>query len=346
MRRYWIGILLVGLIGCSSDHRRKLVIYSPHGKELLSTYEQAFEAVHPEVDVQWLDMGSQQVYDRIRTERNNPQASLWWGAPSPMFVRAAREGLLEPYRPTWADAVPPEAQGKDDTWYGTYLTPEVIIFNHDLLSREEAPRDWDDLLDPRWEGEIILRNPLESGTMRTIFAAMILRQPSEAEGFLWLARLDRNTRTYAADPTQLYLKLARGEGVVSLWNMPDTYLQAERYGYPFSFVVPASGTPLLAEGIALVRGGPNLEDARMFYEFVTTREALIRQAREFYRIPARQDIPRDSLPSWMTSQTIRVLPIDLDVLVEQGPRWMQYWAEHIRGRGEAYLREHGVTALP
>ena len=343
MRIYWVILFSVlVLAGCSSDERRKLVVYSPHGKEMLSWYEKQFEAAYPEVDVQWLDMGSQQVYDRIRTEQQNPQASLWWGAPSPMFARAAQEGLLAPYRPSWADAVGPEARDSSDFWYGTFLTPEVIVYQKELLNADQAPADWDDLLHPQWKGKIVIRNPLESGTMRTIFAAMILRQPTLEEGYIWLAKLDRNTRSYAADPTQLYLKLARGEGVVSLWNMPDTYLQAHQYGYPFDFVVPVSGTPVLAEGIALVKGGPNLEDARKFYEFVTTPEALIFQARTFYRIPARKDIPADSLPQWMVAQPIRAMTLDLNRLVKETPRWMAYWAEHIRGRGEAYLKERGI----
>ena len=102
-----IAVLVLFLLfsGCSSDTRTSLVVYSPHGKEMLSEYELAFEAEHPDINVQWIDMGGQDAYDRVRTERNNPVASLWWGGDSPTFSRAADEGLLEPYRPTWADAV-------------------------------------------------------------------------------------------------------------------------------------------------------------------------------------------------------------------------------------------------
>src|SRR5690606_22401764 len=105
---------------CSTDDRTRLVVYSPHGKEMLSAYEDAFEAAHPEVNVQWIDMGGQDAYDRIRTERSNPTASIWWGGDGPTFSRAAREGLLDPYEPTWSAAMPDEAHGADHTWYATY----------------------------------------------------------------------------------------------------------------------------------------------------------------------------------------------------------------------------------
>ena len=105
---------MLALAACSGDGRTVLTIYSPHGKDLLEYYEKGFEAAHPTVDVQWVDMGSQEVLDRLRAEKANPQADLWFGAPSESFERAAKEGLLEPYTPTWADKVPAEAKERED----------------------------------------------------------------------------------------------------------------------------------------------------------------------------------------------------------------------------------------
>ena len=328
--------------GCAEDNRQQLVIYSPHGKEMLGAYEEQFEARHPDVDVRWMDMGGQDAYDRIRTERQNPQASIWWGGASMAFNRAAEEGLLQAYRPTWADAVPPLGRGPDNLWYGTYLTPEVITYNTRSLADEVPPQDWDDLLDEQWHDRVLIRYPLASSTMRTIWGAMILRQPTIEEGYNWLARLDRNVKTYTADPTQLYLKLAREEGDVTLWNMPDTYIQANTVGYPFDYLIPESGTPVLTDGIAIVKGGPNLEAAEAFYEFVTSDSALVEQANTFYRIPVRTDIPRDLLPEWITRVEVTPMELDWERLAEEGADWMQYWDENIKGRGEEYLRQRGL----
>ncbi len=317
-----------------------MIIYSPHGKELLEAYELAFEADHPEVDVVWLDMGAQDAYDRIRTEAANPQASLWWGAPQTLFAQAAEEGLLQPYAPTWADSVGPDARDSQHFWYGTYLTPEVIAFNSEALDSTDVPADWDDLLDARWADRIVIRSPLASGTMRTIYGAMILRQPTVEDGYRWLARLDVSTKTYTADPTQLYLKLARGEGDLTLWNMPDIALQRDENGYPFGYHLPTSGTPVLVDAIAVVANSPNPERAQEFYEFVTTVDALIDQALRFHRIPARTDVPAASLPDWMRELDLQPMQLDWDRLSADGPDWMQYWDENIRGRGEEYLVAH------
>lgn len=340
---YFLLITLF-LIGCTDSSRETLVIYSPHGKEMLNAFEEVFEEAHPDVDVQWIDMGGQNAYDRIRTERERPQASIWWGGASMAFDRAAREGLLEAYRPSWADAVDPSTHHPEDMWYGTYLTPEVIAFNSRTVSDDaELPKDWDDMLDPKWKDRILIRYPLASSTMRTIFGAMIMRQPTVEEGYAWLARLDINTKNYTADPTQLYLKLAREEGDVSLWNMPDIFLQQQDNGYPFGWLIPASGTPVLTDGIALVKNGPNLERAREFYEMATSTEAMILQANSFYRIPARNDLDQSQLPDWITSTEIESMPLDWDRLANEGPMWMQYWDENIKGRGAEYLSEQGLA---
>jgi iron(III) transport system substrate-binding protein len=42
---------------CRRDPRTPLVLYSPHGRDLLGLVEKEFERAHPEVDVRWLDMG-------------------------------------------------------------------------------------------------------------------------------------------------------------------------------------------------------------------------------------------------------------------------------------------------
>ncbi len=338
-----LSTLLVTLLfasacgGGNGPARKSVLVYTPHGKELLGHYKTEFEKLRPDVEIQWLDMGSQEVFDRVSTERNRPQASIWWGGPNVDFDRASREGLLEPYKPSWSDAIDTSYRHPQNDWYGVYLTPEVITYNNETVKDSELPSTWDDLLDPKWRDRIIIRYPLASGTMRTIFCAMIMRQESVQEGYKWLARLDMNTKTYAANPSQLYIKVARREGDITLWNMPDTDLQARDNNYPFSYSIPEEGTPVLTEGLALVKGGPNLDLAKEFYEFVSSKEAIVYQAQNFHRIPARTDIDSSEIPEWMTTTNFVPMDLDWDSFIEHGAEWMQHWDDKIKGRGEEYL---------
>lgn len=317
----------------------KVVIYSPHGKDILSKFEQQFEEKY-QIDVEWLDMGSQEILDRIRSEKNNPQADVWWGAPSVNFDQAKDEGLLKPYEPSYAGSLAEGFHDPEWHWSGTSQTPEVIMYNSKELSEDEAPKDWDELLDPKWKDEIIIRYPLASGTMRTIFSAMIYRDFKEskdtAAGYEWLEKLDANTKEYAANPEMMYNKVAKGEGKLSVWAMPDVVMLKENKNYPFEFIIPESGTPVLTEGIAVVNDAPHPKAAEAFYEFVNTPEAAKILAEEFYRIPTRDDV--EGLPEWITETEIKSMDIDWKVFQENSDSWMKYWDENIKS-GEKEIKE-------
>ncbi|MSR23400.1 MAG: extracellular solute-binding protein [Gemmatimonadetes bacterium] len=334
-------LLLASVCACGDAGGDPLIVYTPHGADLLEHFAAQFEAVHPEITVQWLDMGSQEVLDRLRSERANPQADVWWGAPAEIFGQGAEEELLEPFRPSWADQLPPEARGPDDLWFGTYLTPEVIAFNSAVVPPSEAPQDWDEVLDPRWRGEVLIRDPLASGTMRAIFAALIYRESegtgNPEAGYEWLLRLDAQTKEYVLNPTLLYQKLARQEGLVTLWAMPDIETLRATTDYPIDYVIPAGGTPVVMDGIAVVRGARHPELAREFVEFVGTEEALVESAELFFRIPARTDVDPERLPAWLREALPRIHPMELnaEVVGDRTPEWMRYWDSNIRRRGEA-----------
>jgi iron(III) transport system substrate-binding protein len=317
----------------------KIVVYSPHGKDILSKFEKQFEDKYG-IDVEWLDMGSQEILDRVRSEKSNPQADVWWGAPSTNFNQAKDDGLLAAYKPSYSDSLDEGFRDSEWYWTGTSQTPEVIMYNSKELSKDEVPKDWDELLDPKWKDEIIIRYPLASGTMRTIFSAMIYRTYKDTndpkEGYDWLKKLDQNTKEYSANPEMMYNKVAKGEGSLSVWAMPDVVMLKENKNYPFEFVIPESGTPVLTEGIAIVEGAKHPKAAEAFYEFVNTPEAAKTLAEEFYRIPTRSDVK--GLPEWITETEIKAMDIDWNAFQEKGDEWMKYWDENIKS-GDKEIKE-------
>ena len=337
MRRLLAAILAAMTLACS-DGRQPLVIYSPHGRGLLTLSEQTFEAAHPDVDVRWLDMGSQAVLDRVKSERANPQADVWFGGPSNLFGQAAAESLLVAYRPSWADSIPQRAWGEGDFYFAAYQTPAVIAYNSEALTPDQVPKDWDEVLEPRWKDQILIRDPLASGTMRTIFGMIIQRglraTGDTAAGFEWLRRLDAQTREYAINPALLHQKLIRQEGVLTLWDLPDI-LTEQRKGNPLDFVLPTSGTPVIEDAIAIVRGTDQLDLAREFVEWVGSLEAQIMVTQREFRLPVRIDVPFDSLPEWAQKVRTEMVaePMDWGLLSRHGAAWMKYWDRNVRGRG-------------
>ena len=127
-------------------------------------------------------------------------------------------------------------------------------------------------------------------------------------------------------------KLGREEATLTLWNMPDIELQKTRYDFPIDYIVPASGTPVLTDAIAIVAGSRNVEAARAYYEFVTNEESIALAAEMFYRIPSRNDIPPEMLPQWIRDLDIQKMEMDWDLVEQHSEEWMEYWDSYIRGR--------------
>lgn len=319
-----------------SNEPERLVIYTGRDKNIFEVVLPQFNEKYPNIEVETLEMGAQQILERVRAEKANPQADFWWGGTQSALSTAANEGLLEAYKPTFADQIPDLYKDKEYRWIGEMLLPEVIMYNKDALKKEEAPQDWDELLDPKYKDKIVIRNVLPSGTMRTIYSAMIYRQGPDTpeKGYEWLLKLDANTKEYTQDPTNLYLKLDRQEGVISLWNLQDVLLQGLKNNHPYDFIYPKSGAPILVDGIAIVKNAPNTEAAKKFMEFLMSPEIASQLAKERFQFPARSDISKDQLPEFMQTLELKPLEIDWDVMAEKEKEWMQYWDENIKGKGK------------
>jgi iron(III) transport system substrate-binding protein len=331
--------VLPALTACSTDHRTPVVLYSPHGRDQLTLLEHAFEAKRPDIDVRWLDMGSQEILDRLRFERVNPQADVWFGGPTTIFDRGVRDSLLAPYRPAWADHVGPGGVGPSDLYYPVYRTPVVIAFNNRLLPRERAPRDWDEVLAPTWRDKVLIRDPMASGTMRAIWGLILVRSLRETgdttQGIAWLRRLDGQTKAYALNPAILDARLARGEGLLTLWDLPDVLISRSK-GLPFDYVFPSSGTVVIDDAIGLVRGCRHVEAAKAFIDYVGSEEGQLLAAERVFRLPARRDLPPGRIPAWVAQveRQMVVAHMDWDLLARNGAAWMGYWDRHVRNTGK------------
>jgi iron(III) transport system substrate-binding protein len=319
----------------SVERSRRVVVFSPHGQELLDQFIELFEAEYPDIKVVGTFVPTGKILSRLRIDRDSPQTDIWWGGTSAFFLQAKDEGLLEPYRPSWADEVEAGYHDADDMWYAHFLQVPAVMFNRNIYQANQMPGTWEDLLAPGWDGKIVIREPMNSGTMKTIFTGIIWQLGGASHdptpGYEYLRRLDAATRSYLPNPQALYDRIARSSaGYISMWNLTDILFQSEANGYPFGFRILDEPAPVSLDPIGIVKGAPNLEEAKLFYEFVTSRESCVVLAREHFRILARRDIPREDLPLSMASIEFTPLEIDLEAFDRLQIDWMQHWADSIR----------------
>ncbi|GAA1633428.1 extracellular solute-binding protein [Catellatospora bangladeshensis] len=337
-------VVAVGLAGCgggepeaspSGAAAEKFTVYSARDKKVTDFVVEKFTAKYPEYKnkVEVLNMGAQEVLERVRAEKSNPQGSVWWGGTQQGLSAGAGEDLLEAWQPAFAgqmDARYKDAQGR---WFGEILLPEVIMYNNKALTPDQAPKDWDDLIQPQWKDKIIIRDVAASGTMRSIYSSMIQRLSKDGSnpqpGYDWLKKLDANTVEYAANPTDLYLKMSREQGVVSAWNLQDILLQSEQSKMPFGYVMPASGAPVLVDGVALVKGG-NSTGGKLFLEFLYDNALRAELAKDFFQIPA---VAISGEPEWLTKLGLKPMDVDWAVIGTNETAWINHWNAEIKNKG-------------
>jgi iron(III) transport system substrate-binding protein len=104
---------------------------------------------------------------------------------------------------------------------------------------------------------------------------------------------------------------------------------------PFGYVFPRSGTAVIEDAIALVRGARHPDEAKAFTEYVGSVEGQLIAAERVFRLPARHDLPLDRVPAWVAEveRAMVVEPIDWGLLAREGAKWMGYWDQHVRNTG-------------
>jgi iron(III) transport system substrate-binding protein len=343
-----VAVLLAPVLGGCGDSKRgggkgaaarkpaarEVVVLTPHGQEMLDEYAAAFERANPGAKVIGRFVPTGQILSQLRIDKGSPKVDVWWGGTSAFFNQAKKEGLLRPYKPSWAQHSKPGRHDPDGAWFAQFLQVPVVMFNRNIHRREQMPRTWDDLLLAQWRDKIVIREPMDSGTMKTIFGGLIWQRGGPRDplpGYAFLKALDAQTHAYLPNPQAVYDRVAKStEGYITLWNLTDVIYQARANGYPFDYRIPKGPLPISLDPIGIVAGAPHLEEAKRFYEFVTSKANCLRMARDHYRILARTDISRAEQPEWMKGLRFEAMPVDQDTFDRLQGEWMERWRKEIR----------------
>jgi iron(III) transport system substrate-binding protein len=164
---------------------------------------------------------------------------------------------------------------------------------------------------------------------------MIYRQftatGSAAAGYDWLRRLDANTVIYTSTPDDMYIMLDRGVGSITLWNLQDALIQPPKNKRPWSYVMPASGAPVLLDGVGVVAHSRSVRVAQAFEDFLLEPQLQLQLARDYYQIPA-MELPAQGRPAWLANLGLKEMKLDWAALGQNQQVWMDYWFQNIKGK--------------
>jgi iron(III) transport system substrate-binding protein len=225
-----------------------------------------------------LAAGTPVAYGRIVEWKGRPEADIFWGGESALFDKLTEQNLIA--RLDLPKAVVesiPESIGKPKPiplkdpkgfWIGTVLEPYGLVYHPKLLERlgVPAPKDWDDLLNPKLKGNVAQCAPSRSSSSHATYE-VILQREGDAKGWEWLRRLGGNTGIYTARSRDVPSVVAKGEFAAG-FAVPSYMAFEDRLaGFDIKFVAPTTAW-ITPEPIAILAGSKHPKAARAFIEFM------------------------------------------------------------------------------
>lgn len=167
------------------------------------------------------------------------------------------------------------------------------------VTEDKVPADWAALIDPKWQGRIILSDPRALGASSITLAELSLKGVIDDEWLKALAKLDPQIVDSA---TSIGQPLASGAADVALWG-GGWMVAMEKTGAPVGW--NGSSTVQSPTAAVLVKGAPNPEAAKVFMDWMLSDNAQAAFATDGF-IP---QMPNSALPGFITAEERTSAPI-------------------------------------
>jgi len=248
----------------------KVIFYTSIDLPLAEKIAKAFEAKFPGIAVRVERSGAERVFQRIGQEygSNIHAVDVANSSDAAHGIVWKRDNLLEPHVPEdVAKFYPAEHKDPDGMFASFRVWVSIIAYNTNLVKKEEAPKSFSDLLDPKWKNKIVKAHPGYSGTIMTATYQM---QRDLGWGFFEkLAAQNIMQVQSSADPPK---RLALGERSVQADGNEYNIFEIAEKGGPVAPVYATEGSPLIVGPTAMFKAAPNPNAARLFVNYCFTPE--------------------------------------------------------------------------
>jgi iron(III) transport system substrate-binding protein len=248
----------------------KAIWYTSVDLPLAERVARSFETKYPGVAVRVERTGAERVFQRIGQEYASRihAVDIVNSSDAAHLIVWKRQGILEPYVPEdvakhyAAEHKDPDGQFAS---FRVFLCP--IAYNTNLVKKEEAPKSYADLLDPKWTGKMVKAHPSYSGTILTATYQM-----SRDLGWSYFEKLAQQKIMQVQSASDPPKKLALGERAVMADGVEYVCFQLKEKGDPVELVYPSEGTPLIIGPNAIFKAAPNPNAARLLQSYMFSAE--------------------------------------------------------------------------
>jgi iron(III) transport system substrate-binding protein len=205
-------------------------------------------------------------------QSGRPRADVFWSGELFNTILLARRGFLERYEPASTADIPERFRDPDRRWTALAVRARVLAFDPGQTSAGDLPAKWEELAQPHFAARTAIANPL-FGTTRSHVAAMFaVWGPERARAWLTAVRdggaivADSNSATVRA--------LSDGRAALAATDSDDVWV-AQRAGQRLDLRyldMGHGGTLLIPCSLAIIRGGPNPNEAGSLVDYLASAE--------------------------------------------------------------------------
>lgn len=305
-----------------------ITLYSPETPDLSKELAQKFEELHgKKVNVDYA--GTNVLVNQMIAEKDNPQGDVWYGGGGILpFEAAVDRDIITQYIPDMAEDWETVEDGiklkhQDGYYTGVEYFVLGFAYNTELVSEEDAPKTWEDLLDPKWEGKIQFPNPAASGTS-TLMVLSYMMEHGEEEGWEYFQKLTDQANSIPDSGSGPTKGVAMGEAEIAIGFDFMAY-EHKANGEDVDFIIPDK-TPVLVNPMTLIKDGPNPEGGKEFMEFMLSEDAQEILA-DWYHIPINPDVESNSIS--LDDVKEHAVDLDIDWVNENYDRVRDEWKNKI-----------------
>lgn len=250
-----------------------VTVYGPGEADKQAIYDEIFSQRFPEITVTGVYVLGPDYAAKMEAEFASGQhvADLVQAGDTSIAPNLAAD-YIEPFTPMNVDGVDAEAFSDDDgTVWAASAATFGIMYNTNLLSADEAPQGWEDLLDPSLAGKMtsddLTRNGAGFGTL-----SHLMWDGGVGDDFA--AEFAAQEITFQSSTPVAGSAVATGQFAVEPFYTMSYFLADSAKGAPVEFVFPTEGgVHLSPHYLGVVKGASNPDAARLLMTWLFTPEA-------------------------------------------------------------------------
>ena len=317
--------LCLCLMGTMVLAEGKVMLYSSMQEAQLQAIKEAFEAKYPDVTMDYYFASGGKVITKMSTEAQAGQIEadlVWLGDPSD-YEGFKDAGYLQPYTSPESDHIAPEYIDEDGYYTAARLVTMGIAWctlEGIGISDEEAPKTWEELLDPKWTNQLIMTDPAQSSTSKYWMAAMM---QSEKYGTEFFEKLRDNGLQLESGTTATHNVVAAGSYQVGIClDYVSASLMAE--GSPLKFHYTDTDVITMTSPIGMIANCANPDNAKLLYDFILSKEGQeVLVANNL--VTVRDDVDMGEIDT--ASIASKNMPVDFADLAENGDTYLATFNE-------------------